>query len=255
MSVKKIKILLIFLIGAFILVPDVFASSNNDQIIEELNKNINFVIEENSKLKSDINFIKNNQQDYENKLDLITSNQLNVSTANEKLLEAINTKNEGVDFKEKYWDILLNHVKIYGALFLLIAIGLGIYRAGEVRSAKEDFDKFIDRGNEDLARIIKKQESDFSEIKDKFIVEIDEVKNQYAAKLADKIDSLKIEASQIATRDIIDGISKKLLDYVYNQPGYDETKIKEIKEIMNGLALSEPIDDNFDFKGKDPRKD
>jgi hypothetical protein len=254
MSVKKIKILLILIIGTCILVPDVFASTNNDQKIEEINKKIDLISEENSILKSDINFIKNNQQDYKNQLDLTISNQSNISIANEKLLEAVNTKNDGIDFKEKYWDILFILINVYGVLLLLIATGLGVYKSGEIKGAREDFDKFIDHGKDDIERVIKKQDDDFIKIKSKFIAEIDEVREQYAMKLADKIDSLKIEASQIATREIIDGISKKLLDYVSGQPSSGEAGINEVKEIMKGLALSEPIEDSFNFKGQDPRK-
>ena len=40
MSVKKIKFIFIFLISAFILAPSVFASSDSEKKIEELNKKI-----------------------------------------------------------------------------------------------------------------------------------------------------------------------------------------------------------------------
>ncbi len=254
MSIKSIKYLVI-LIGIFIYVPCVFASPDNDQkVINDLNKKIDLIVKENTTLNSDINSIKSNQQDYKKQLDLTISNQSNISLANEKLLEAVNTKNDGIDFKEKYWDILFILINVYGVLLLIIATGLGIYKSGEIKGAREDFDKFIDRGNADIEKVIKRQEEDFKEIKDKFIAEIDEVKNQYAMKLADKIDSLKIDASQIAAREIIDGISKKLLEYISSQPGSNEAGINEVKEIMKGLALSEPIEDSFNFKGQDPRK-
>lgn len=202
MSAKRIKILFILLIGIFIYAPSVFAFSVEDQkAINELNKNYSNVVSENKLLKNDIELIK--------------SNQLNTNLATQKLVDGVNIKNEGIDFKSHYYDLALELLTLFGVIVVAVAIVVGILKKNQIADAREEMRDLLDDFRKEQDRMI-----DLS--KERVDYEIEKMKDN------DKQNIKKIEYKyKNFALSIRDSLAEKEIKKIDDSGVVDEKETKE----------------------------
>jgi len=149
-------LILFVLLGFMVSVPSVFAFSGNDQ------KAIDNLSKENKALKLEIDDLKGQYLKMQ-------SSQSLYDSVNQKLIEGVNIKNEGVDFKSHYYDSVITLFSIFGFLILAVAIILGLVKGKEIKDArkemKDDFKIINDRYSDFEKTQKEKIDQDLSKMK------------------------------------------------------------------------------------------